>query len=85
MVGDVALAQAGLNNLKAAFATFVNNQQKFPLVHETAWSGIVSSASYTTGDAGVDFGNTYYNDHHFQYVFSPDSSFPLNCPSRSPY
>lgn len=22
-----------------------------------------------TGDAGVDFGNTYYNDHHFHYGY----------------
>lgn len=29
----------------------------------------MSSASYVTGDAGVDFGNTYYNDHHFHYGY----------------
>ena len=29
----------------------------------------MSSASYETGDAGVDFGNTYYNDHHFHYGY----------------
>lgn len=34
-----------------------------------AWGGVVSSASYTTGDANVDFGNTYYNDHHFHYGY----------------
>ncbi|EFY91204.1 glycosyl hydrolase [Metarhizium acridum CQMa 102] len=34
-----------------------------------AWGGIVSSASYETGDAAVDFGNTYYNDHHFHYGY----------------
>ncbi|OAA51792.1 glycosyl hydrolase [Metarhizium rileyi] len=34
-----------------------------------AWGGIVSSASYETGNAGADFGNTYYNDHHFHYGY----------------
>lgn len=34
-----------------------------------AWGGAVSSATYATGDAGVDFGNTYYNDHHFHYGY----------------
>lgn len=29
----------------------------------------MSSASYQTGDSGADFGNTYYNDHHFHYGY----------------
>jgi endo-1,3(4)-beta-glucanase len=29
----------------------------------------VSTASYVTGDPGVDFGNTYYNDHHFHFGY----------------
>ncbi len=78
LLGDTALAQAGLTNLKEAFAVFANNTQEYPLVYETAWGGIVSTASYVTGDSGVDFGNTYYNDHHFQY------GFPLSdCPTFS--
>jgi endo-1,3(4)-beta-glucanase len=39
------------------------------VIFAAAWGGIVSSASYKTGDAGVDFGNTYYNDHHFHYGY----------------
>jgi len=34
-----------------------------------AWGGVVSSSTYTTGDSGMDFGNTYYNDHHFHYGY----------------
>lgn len=33
------------------------------------WGGIVSSATYETGDNGADFGNTFYNDHHFHYGY----------------
>lgn len=29
----------------------------------------MSSASYVTGNSGADFGNTYYNDHHFHYGY----------------
>lgn len=29
----------------------------------------MSSATYATGDSGLDFGNTYYNDHHFHYGY----------------
>lgn len=36
---------------------------------KAAWGGVVSSASYATGDGGADFGNTYYNDHHFHYGY----------------
>jgi endo-1,3(4)-beta-glucanase len=47
----------------------VNNNQQFPLVYDTVWRGAVSSASYLTNDAGQDFGNSYYNDHHFHYGY----------------
>ncbi len=66
------LATQGLQKLKAAFARFANNQQIFPLVYDSVWGGIVSSGSYVTGDSGQDFGNTYYNDHHFHYGIHPN-------------
>lgn len=69
LLGETALAAAGLDKLKAAFAVFTNNTQIFPLTYESAWGGLVSSATYTTGDAGADFGNTYYNDHHFHWGY----------------
>jgi endo-1,3(4)-beta-glucanase len=34
-----------------------------------AWGGVVSTETYTTGNSGADFGNTYYNDHHFHYGY----------------
>jgi len=61
------LAYSGLQKLESAFATFVNNTHIYPLVYESAWGGAVSSATYADGDSGDDFGNTYYNDHHFHY------------------
>ncbi|KAK4148773.1 glycoside hydrolase [Chaetomidium leptoderma] len=69
MLGDQGLAQAGLNQLKVAFARFSQNAQQYPLVYESAWGGVVSSATYVTGDNGVDFGNTLYNDHHFHWGY----------------
>ena len=65
------LSTACLAELKQAYAVFVNNQQPFPLWYDTDWKGVVSSASYpsVTGDSGQDFGNTYYNDHHFHYGY----------------
>jgi endo-1,3(4)-beta-glucanase len=71
LANDTALAHQGLAQLKNAFARFLDNQQIFPLVYDTVWGGIVSSASYSyqTNDSGADFGNTYYNDHHFHYGY----------------
>ena len=63
------VAAAGLTRLKDALSTFVKNQQIYPLVYDDTWGGIVSSCTYATGDSGCDFGNTYYNDHHFHYGY----------------
>jgi len=64
-----SLAAAALVELESAFAVFTNNQQQYPLLYDTDWKGLVSSASYVTGDSGDDFGNSYYNDHHFHYGY----------------
>ena len=63
------LSIPALQQLKTAFARFAENRQEFPLLYDTDWKGLVSSASYVTGDPGVDFGNSYYNDHHFHYGY----------------
>jgi endo-1,3(4)-beta-glucanase len=63
-----SLAATGIAKLKAAFATFQSNQQAVPLCYDTAWKGMVSTAGMS-GDAGSDFGNTFYNDHHFHYGY----------------
>jgi endo-1,3(4)-beta-glucanase len=62
------LAAKGLVKLKDAFATFVNNGQPCPLVYEESFRGAVSTAGLA-GDPGADFGNSYYNDHHFHYCY----------------
>ncbi|GAD92761.1 endo-1,3-beta-glucanase Engl1 [Paecilomyces variotii No. 5] len=69
LANNPSLAAPALATLKNCFAEFANNKQQFPLVYDNVWKGIVSSASYVTGDSGVDFGNSYYNDHHFHYGY----------------
>ena len=63
------LAKTALLELESSFQVFSQNYQQFPLIYDTDWKGLVSSASYVTGDPGVDFGNSYYNDHHFHYGY----------------
>lgn len=69
LAGDVSVASVGLSKLKTAFARFVSNKQEYPLVYESQWGGIVSTAAYSTGDPNADFGNSYYNDHHFHWAY----------------
>jgi endo-1,3(4)-beta-glucanase len=63
------LASIGLEKLKQAYALFINNSQQYPLVYDQKWGGVVSSASYKLNDPQFDYGNTYYNDHHFHYGY----------------
>lgn len=69
LAGQQDLAKTALLELESCFEVFSNNQQQYPLIYDTDWKGLVSSASYVTGDSGVDFGNSYYNDHHFHYGY----------------
>jgi endo-1,3(4)-beta-glucanase len=66
IAGNTSLALSGLKALQQAFALHVDNKMAWPLAYDTAWGGVVSSATYVTGDAGVDFGNTYYNDRKLE-------------------
>jgi endo-1,3(4)-beta-glucanase len=78
MTGNSQYAAAGLDRLKDAFNVFVNNTQPEPLVYDTVWKGVVSSATYRPPfDTGLDFGNTLYNDHHFHYGYFVWVSLPI--------
>jgi endo-1,3(4)-beta-glucanase len=68
--GNKTLALSGLLALQQAFAQHVNNEMSWPLVYDSAWGGVVSSATYATGNSGVDFGNTYYNDRKLEHALS---------------
>lgn len=61
------LAKQFLVTMKNAMATFIQNKQQTPLFYDLSWKGLVSQAGRS--DAMADFGNTYYNDHHFHYGY----------------
>ncbi|CAI5760641.1 unnamed protein product [Candida verbasci] len=61
---DQQLTNIILPKVKTAIEIFANNMQIFPLVYDTVWKGLISSA-----DPGADFGNSNYNDHHFHYGY----------------
>ena len=58
---------AGLAKLQEEMVTYIENRQRYPLFYDDSWKGIVSNAGFN--DPGADFGNTYYNDHHFHFGY----------------
>ncbi|KAK9466029.1 endo-1,3(4)-beta-glucanase [Lipomyces arxii] len=66
---NTAITNYCLKNLKSAFALFAQNKQIHPLYYDQTYKGLISSAAITTGDPNSDFGNSYYNDHHFHYGY----------------
>lgn len=67
VVGDKDRARALLDRCKQIFSVFSTNKQQNPLVYDTTWKGVISVAGFN--DPNADFGNTYYNDHHFHFSY----------------
>ncbi|KAJ7778636.1 glycoside hydrolase family 81 protein [Mycena maculata] len=66
-VGRQDLIPAVLTVLKQSFAYWTVTGQSTYAAYETAWGGVVDGAGAT--DPNIDFGNGYYNDHHFHYGY----------------
>ncbi|EPY51948.1 endo-1,3-beta-glucanase Eng2 [Schizosaccharomyces cryophilus OY26] len=64
---DDNLTKTGLDKLKKALQRYVDNKEQFPLNYDQTYKGIISTAGIKTPLA--DYGNTYYNDHHFHYGY----------------
>ncbi|KAI8361555.1 endo-1,3(4)-beta-glucanase [Mortierella sp. GBAus27b] len=62
------LRERCLRKLKAAFERFLDNKQMFPLVYDMTWKGLISIQGLQHG-ALADFGNSWYNDHHYHYGY----------------
>ncbi|QLL33666.1 hypothetical protein HG536_0E05770 [Torulaspora globosa] len=69
IIGDEVTTRSTLANLKTAFDTLLKNKQLYPLIYDTKFSGLVSSGDWASTSTQYDFGNTYYNDHHFHYGY----------------
>jgi endo-1,3(4)-beta-glucanase len=67
VLGHDAIANAGLDKLKAELGKYVENQQRYPLYYDDHWKGCVSNAGFN--DPEADSGNTYYNDHDTHYSY----------------
>ncbi|KAH7106650.1 glycosyl hydrolase family 81-domain-containing protein [Auriculariales sp. MPI-PUGE-AT-0066] len=69
-LGRSDLRDAVVSWLKSAFASWTDTASTAAfLAYETGWGGVVDKASALDPNAQNDFGNGYYNDHHFHYGY----------------
>lgn len=68
IVQDEELALSLLSSLKTFFSYVSLNDIYYPLMHDTKFGGVTSTAN-NDGTTGTDFGAGYYNDHHFHYGY----------------
>jgi len=62
-----SLAASMTTKLAAAIEPWLDGSNDDPLVYDTTWGGIVSTKGLA--DSAADFGQGYYNDHHFHYGY----------------
>lgn len=72
-----------LDRLRRSVEIWINGTAETPFVYDEAWGGVVSCGCLFNGktcdnhypdcptfsDQGLDFGNGFYNDHHFHYGY----------------
>ena len=66
-LGRSDLVTPVINYLEASFAYWFESSSSTLPAYETAWGGVIDKLGAT--DVNVDFGNGYYNDHHFHYGY----------------
>ena len=67
---NTILLSTCLKKLENMMNLFLDNKAwKYPLVYDEVYRGIISSQYYKTGNDIPDFGNAYYNDHHYHYGY----------------
>ncbi|WP_437645607.1 glycosyl hydrolase [Sorangium sp. So ce362] len=67
VVGKADLAEELRARLKSHLNPWLNGENANPLVYDTTWGGLVTTNGLA--DETADFGQGYYNDHHFHYGY----------------
>jgi endo-1,3(4)-beta-glucanase len=67
VLGEAELRTEVVSWYKTAVAPFVDGTIPNRIVYETSWKGVVSRKGMD--DSGADYGNGYYNDHHYHWGY----------------
>jgi len=65
--GQIDLSQEIASAMEGGIARWLKDSNQDYLVYDETWGGVVSSNGIQ--DSAADFGNGWYNDHHFQYGY----------------
>ncbi len=65
-VGDAASAAKARETIKATLTPWLDGSGG-KLAYDSTWGGVCSTSGMA--DAGADFGNGWYNDHHFHWGY----------------
>ena len=66
-IGHTDARLQSISMLRTMFSPWISGSNEDYLVYDDTWGGIVSSEGLQNSQA--DFGNGWYNDHHFQYGY----------------
>ncbi len=66
-LGDETRAEAFRARLESLVSAWLDGTNEQKLVYDTTWGGVVSRAGLL--NPAADFGQGYYNDHHFHYGY----------------
>ncbi|CAF4885028.1 unnamed protein product [Rotaria sp. Silwood1] len=58
-----------IKTVEAGFEILITRKNTNALRYDTTWFGLVSSAGLGPSQELADFGNSYYNDHHYHWGY----------------
>ncbi|KAF8310367.1 glycoside hydrolase family 81 protein [Clavulina sp. PMI_390] len=67
VLGQTSVVNNIVSYMVASFQSWFSSSSAILAAYETGWGGIINKAGYN--NVYVDFGNGYYNDHHFHYGY----------------
>jgi len=66
-MGQEEIVQKAVKRLQSAFESWFGGESSNKLVYDNTWKGLVVEKGLTKPI--FDYGNAYYNDHHFHYGY----------------
>ncbi|CAF1222202.1 unnamed protein product [Rotaria sp. Silwood1] len=66
---ETSLREQCIKTLENAFDILITGKNANALRYDTTWSGFVSAAGLAPQQELADFGNSYYNDHHYHWGY----------------
>jgi endo-1,3(4)-beta-glucanase len=66
---EAPLREKCIKTLESGFDVLITGKNPNALRYDTTWFGLVSAAGLAPSQELADFGNSYYNDHHYHWGY----------------